>query len=67
MHSGLIGRSVTALSKYGIDSFATILNKLERLVMEAGLTEEEALEALQVYYERQQEQERWNDSKENDR
>lgn len=58
MNSGLIYSSIGTLSKYGIDSYATILTKIERLVTECGLSEMEAMDTLREYYERQQ---RWND------
>ena len=51
LNSESITRNISTLARYGFDSFSTILSKLERLVMEAGLTEEEALEALQKHYE----------------
>lgn len=66
MRSGLIYSSIGTLSKYGIDSYATILTKIERLVTECGLSEMEAMDTLRDHYEKQQ---RWRegDSKEIDR
>lgn len=54
MNSSLIYKNIGELSKYGIDSYATILTKIERLVVEAGLSELEAMDTLREYYERQQ-------------
>lgn len=64
LNSGLIFSSVGALARYGIDSYATILTKIERLVTEAGMSEMEAMDTLRDYYEKQG---RWSDSKETER
>lgn len=44
------------LSHYGIDSFNTIINKISRLVEEAGLSIDEAYSMLEEYYKNVQEE-----------
>ena len=49
-NSNILVKVAMDLSHYGIDSFNTIINKISRLVEEAGLSIDEAHSMLEEHY-----------------
>ena len=59
--SNILVKVAMDLSHYGIDSFNTIINKIARLVEEAGLSIDEAYSMLEEHYKNVKEEDNRRD------